>query len=302
MAKEISKRGIHTAVATNGWTFSNINNLIKAKENGLRYVEVSLDSAVPEKHDKFRGVKGSWERAVKALENAVKLGMDHGMAVTITKLNINETKDLLDLAEEIGVKRVIFFNFVPTGRGKENIWLDLDPIEREKFLRYIYAEMKNRKGMQIVSTAPQYGRVALVMSQGKEIAPTHFAVSGDPIVKAVAEFVGGCGAGRIYAGIQPNGDIIPCVFLPIIVGSIREKTFWDIWTNSKLFNDLRDRNKLKGFCNVCPYKNICGGCRARAYGYYGDPLASDPGCIYNWKEWKKLESQSHVKLKDKQVA
>ncbi|PMP90191.1 MAG: radical SAM/SPASM domain-containing protein [Caldisphaera sp.] len=302
IAKEISKRGIHTAVATNGWTFSNINNLIKAKENGLRYVEVSLDSAVPEKHDKFRGVKGSWERAVKALENAVKLGMDHGMAVTITKLNINETKDLLDLAEEIGVKRVIFFNFVPTGRGKENIWLDLDPIEREKFLRYIYAEIKNRKGMQIVSTAPQYGRVALVMSQGKEIAPTHFAVSGDPIVKAVAEFVGGCGAGRIYAGIQPNGDIIPCVFLPIIVGSIREKTFWDIWTNSKLFNDLRDRNKLKGFCNVCPYKNICGGCRARAYGYYGDPLASDPGCIYNWKEWKKLESQSHVKLKDKQVA
>ena len=296
IVKEISKRGIHTGTATNGWLFANINYLKKAKESGLRYVEVSLDSSNPEKHDKFRGVKGSWEKAVKALENAVKLGMDHGMAVTITKLNYNEVKDLLDLAEDIHVKRVIFFNFVPTGRGKENIWLDLDPVEREKFLRYIYSEMKKREGMQIVSTAPQYGRVALAMSQGKEIAPTHFAVSGDPIIKAVAEFVGGCGAGRIYAAIQPNGDVSPCVFLPITVGNIREKSFWEIWTNSKVFNDLRDRSKLKGFCNSCPFKNICGGCRARAYGYYNDYLAPDPGCIYNFKEWNKLKEESHVKL------
>ncbi|MGC9134467.1 radical SAM protein [Caldisphaera sp.] len=298
IVKEISKRGIHTGTATNGWLFSNINYLEKARDSGLRYVEVSLDSSDPEKHDKFRGVRGSWEKAVKALENAVKLGMDHGMAITITKLNYNEVKDLLDLAEDIHVKRVIFFNFVPTGRGKENIWLDLDPIEREKFMRYIYSEMKKRQGMQIVSTAPQYGRVALAMSQGKEIAPTHFAVSGDPIVKAVAEFVGGCGAGRIYAAIQPNGDISPCVFLPITVGNIRQESFWEIWTKSKVFNDLRDRSKLKGFCNLCPFKNVCGGCRARAYGYYNDYLAPDPGCIYNLKEWKKLKEESHVKLKE----
>lgn len=302
LIKEISRRGIHTGTATNGWLFSNINYLVKAKESGLRYVEVSLDSSDPKKHDKFRGVNGSWERAVKALENAVKLGMDHGMAVTITKLNYNEVKDLLDLAEEIGVKRVIFFNFVPTGRGKENLWLDLDPVEREKFMRYIYSEMKKREGIQIVSTAPQYGRVALVMSQGKEVAPTHFAVSGDPIVKAVAEFVGGCGAGRIYAAIQPNGDVSPCVFLPLTVGNIRQKSFWDIWSTSKVFNDLRDRSKLKGYCNVCPYKNICGGCRARAYGYYNDYLAPDPGCIYNIKEWNKLKEESHVKLKEETLA
>ncbi len=302
LIKEISRRGIHTGTATNGWLFSNINYLVKAKESGLRYVEVSLDSSDPKKHDKFRGVNGSWERAVKALENAVKLGMDHGMAVTITKLNYNEVKDLLDLAEDIGVKRVIFFNFVPTGRGKENLWLDLDPVEREKFMRYIYSEMKKREGIQIVSTAPQYGRVALVMSQGKEVAPTHFAVSGDPIVKAVAEFVGGCGAGRIYAAIQPNGDVSPCVFLPLTVGNIRQKSFWDIWSTSKVFNDLRDRSKLKGYCNVCPYKNICGGCRARAYGYYNDYLAPDPGCIYNIKEWNKLKEESHVKLKEETLA
>jgi len=152
--------------------------------------------------------------------------------------------------------------------------------------------MKRRPGLQIVSTAPQYGRVALQVSGGQEVAPTHFAVSGDPIVKAVAEFVGGCGAGRIYAAIEPNGDVVPCVFLPIVVGNLRKQSFWDIWTKSKLFEDLRDRDKLKGFCRVCPYRNICGGCRARAYGYYGDPLAPDPGCIYNLKDWNELQAKA----------
>jgi radical SAM protein with 4Fe4S-binding SPASM domain len=293
---EIARRGMYAAVATNGWVFADIKKLERAKKLGLRYVEVSVDSANPKKHDWFRGVQGSWERAVKALENAVKLGLNHAMATTITKANIDEVEDILDLAESIGVKRVVFFNFVPVGRGKENIWLDLDPFEREEFLRTIYKEMRRRK-LEIVSTAPQYGRVALQLSGGKDVAPTHFYVGGDPVVKAVAEFVGGCGAGRIYAGLQPDGALIPCVFLPIPVGNLRERTFWDLWVNAPLFKLLRDRSKLKGVCKICPYKNICGGCRARAYAYFGDPMAPDPGCIYNIKYWNKIKEEVMSKYK-----
>ncbi len=296
IVSEISSRGMYAAVATNGWVFADIRNLVKAKKAGLRYVEVSIDSADPKKHDWFRGVPGSWERAVKALKNAVKLGISNALAVTLTKVNVDEVEDLIDLAEEIGVQRIVFFNFVPVGRGKDNIWLDLDPLEREEVLRKLFREMKRRKGLQIISTAPQYGRVSMQMSGGKEVAPTHFYVGDDPIVKAVAEFVGGCGAGRIYAAIQPNGDVTPCVFMPITVGNIREKPFWDIWTNTPLFNLLRDRDKLKGFCKKCPYRNVCGGCRARAYGYYNDPMAPDPGCIYNLKYWNKLLQQQKPKI------
>ncbi len=295
---EIASRGMYAAVATNGWFFAELENLKKAKKAGLRYVEISLDSANPKKHDWFRGVPGAWERAVKALKNAVKLGISNALAVTITKANIGEVEDMIDLAESLGVQRVIFFNFVPVGRGKENMWLDLDPVEREEVLRTLFREMKKRKDLQIVSTAPQYGRVSLQLSGGKEVAPTHFYVGDDPIVRSVAEFVGGCGAGRIYAGIQPNGDVIPCVFLPIPVGNLRSRTFWDIWSNSPLMKLLRDRSKLKGFCKDCPYRNVCGGCRARAYAYYRDPMAPDPGCIYNLKEWEKLkaEQDKHMKV------
>ena len=261
---------------------------MKAKNAGLRYVEVSLDSANPKKHDWFRGVSGSWERAVKALKNAVKLGISNALAVTLTKTNMDEVEDILDLAESIGVQRVVFFNFVPVGRGKENVWLDLSPLEREEVMRTLFKEMRKRSGLQILSTAPEYGRVSMQLSGGKDVAPTHFYVGNDPIVRSVAEFVGGCGAGRIYAGIQPDGEVIPCVFMPIPVGNLRKNLFWDIWTSSPLFNLLRNRGELKGFCRKCPYKNVCGGCRARAYAYYGDPMAPDPGCIYNLKEWRKL--------------
>ena len=292
VVEELARRGIYVSVATNGWMFANKERLKQAVDKGLRYVEVSVDSARPEVHDKFRGVPGAWERAVKALENAVEMGVSNAMATTITRMNKDEIDDILDLAEKIGVERVIFFNFVPVGRGKENAWLDLTPEEREEVLRKLFRENKRRRVI-VLSTAPQYARIALQLSGGKEVAPTHFYVGEDKIVRALAEFVGGCGAGRIYAAIEPNGDVTPCVFLPVKVGNVREREFREIWDTAPLFQQLRDRDKLRGdYCERCPYKYICGGCRARAYAYTGDPLGPDPGCILNKKTWEEIAAKA----------
>jgi len=283
IVKAAARRGMYVATATNGWRFADLDELKKAVDVGLRYVEVSIDSAYMNRHDRFRGVDGSWIKAVKALENAVKIGLSHAMAVTITKYNINEVDDILDLAESIGVKRVVFFNFIPVGRGEDIFNIDLDPVEREYFMRHIYREMKRRK-IEIYTTAPEYGRVVMQMSRGREAAPTHFVAKGDVVTTAIAEFIGGCGAGRIYVALQPDGVITPCVFMPINIDNIRYTSFRDIWDKSDLLISLRNRDLLKGFCKICPYKNVCGGCRAKAYAYFKDPLASDPGCIYNLKQ------------------
>ena len=288
VVKAASSKGMYVAVATNGWRFADMDFLKKVKDSGLRYVEVSIDSANPRKHDEFRGVEGSWKRAVKALENAVKLNMSAAMAVTLTRHNITEIDDILDLAEDIGVKRVVFFNFIPVGRGKEIMDLDLDPILRENVLRKLYFESR-RRGLEVLSTAPQYGRVVLQCSGGKVAAPTHFVARSDPGVTALAEFIGGCGAGRIYCAIQPNGDVTPCVFLPIVVGNVRYKSFKHIWQKTPLLLKLRDKENLKGTCGRCPYKNVCGGCRARAYAYLNDPLGPDPGCLFNLNVWVSLK-------------
>lgn len=276
---ELSSKGIFTSVATNGWVFSNKERLKDARDLGLQYIEVSVDSSKPEKHDEFRGIPGAWKHAMTALRNSVELGMMQGMATLMSKDTLGEIDDILDLAEDIGLTKVIFFNFIPTGRAKDIEEKDLTPDEREEFMKLLYREMGRRK-IEVLTTAPQYARICLLV-EGGPVSPAHFYAGGNYAAKTLAEFVGGCGAGRIYAGIQPNGVVIPCVFMPIPVGNIRENSFRNIWDNSQEFKLLRDRDSFKGHCRNCDYRNFCGGCRARAYYYNSSFLEDDPGCIRN---------------------
>ena len=277
VAAEAASRGMYTSVATNGVVITE-DYAFKLKEAGIRYVEISLDSIDPKKHDSFRGVKGAWEKAVRGIKASVKAGLTTGIATTLTKMNIDEVEDIVRFGEDLGVKRVIFFNFIPVGRGEDILDWDLTPEEREEVLKRIY-NIAIKSSIEVAATAPQLARVALQLSSGEVVAPTHFAMRADKGLASLADFIGGCGAGRIYAAIQPNGDVTPCVFMPIIVGSLREESFESIWKNTPLFNKLKNRELLKEPCKTCAYKYVCGGCRARAYAYTRDPLGPDPGCI-----------------------
>ncbi|MEN2975342.1 MAG: SPASM domain-containing protein, partial [Candidatus Caldarchaeales archaeon] len=150
--------------------------------------------------------------------------------------------------------------------------------------------ISQRSKVQVASTAPQLARVSWQMSCGGECLPTHFTPPRSRSLKALAEFIGGCGAGRIYAAIQPDGKITPCVFLPLIIGDLRVSKFQDIWNYNPILRSLRDKDLLKHPCGTCLYKYICGGCRARAYGYFKDYLAADPGCLKGWLVGKGLKT------------
>jgi len=276
---DLSSRGIFTSAATNGWSYSDPRKLKEARDLGLKYIEVSVDSADPKKHDEFRGLPGAWDHAVKALKNSVDLGMMQGMATLMSKDTLDEIGDILDLAEDIGITKVIFFNFIPVGRATEIEKKDLSAKEREEFMKIIYREMVNRR-IEVLSTAPQYARICLLVDGGP-VSPAHFYAGGAFAAKTLAEFVGGCGAGRIYAGIEPDGTVVPCVFMPISVGNVRQSSFRNIWEESEEMKLLRDRDNFTGKCRDCSYRNFCGGCRARAYYYNSNFLADDPGCIRN---------------------
>ena len=54
-------------------------------------------------------------------------------------------------------------------------------------------------------------------------------------------------------------------------------------------------SKLEGKCGACEYKEICGGSRARAYAVTGDPLAQEPCCIYQPRNWDpQLENEAQA--------
>lgn len=281
VAKYAYEKGFYLSIATNG-TLLTRSTVARLKNSGIKYVEISLDGATKETHESFRNVEGCFEMTLKGIKNCVEAGMFTCIATTATKYNINEIPRIISLAKSIGVQRVIVFNFIPTGRGEEIVHLDLSPAEREDLLIYLYKELSSGK-IEALCTAPQFSRVCLQQSsaRGEDVlSPTHFiSWSFYGKAKALAGFLGGCGAGRLYCAFQPNGLVTPCVFMPIAVGDLRRQTLKEIWLNSRILSDLRDRGRLRGRCGRCEYKYVCGGCRARAYAYHGDYLAPDPGCI-----------------------
>ncbi len=286
--------GIFTAIATNG-TLLTRETVRKLKELGVGYVQISLDGATAETHDKIRGIPGVFNKTIQGIKNCVAEDFFVEVAATGTKVNYKEFPSIIKLCKELGVKWFMHFNFIPTGRGRYIVENDLTPQEREELLTMLWSEMRGENGENgypVLSTAPQYARVAIQReSQDEHVIPTHFYNMTLPgKLKSLSTFVGGCGAGRSYCALRADGTIEPCVFFPHKVGNIRTESFKEIWDNSPVFWELRDREKLKGGCGKCEYKYVCGGCRARAYNYFGDLNAPDPGCIYNLKEWNKLVS------------
>jgi len=90
----------------------------------------------------------------------------------------------------------------------------------------------------------------------------------------------GCLAGTAVCFISHQGEVYPCGYLPALAGDLKRQSFADIWENSVVFNQLRDVNNLKGKCGCCEFRNICMGCRARAYAATGNYLDEEPFCAY----------------------
>jgi len=290
IASYAADKGMYVGVATNGTLISE-DVAARMRDAGVKFVQISLDGASAETHDAFRGVSGAFEKTLEGIKNVVAAGDDIfvDVSTTITRFNIEEVPKIIELCDELGVRWFMGFNFVPSGRGVEIVEYDLSPEERETLLNMLLDkrdEMQARgSSLDVLTTAPQYARVALQRLKGDEeeiLVPTHFynpRLSGK--LQGLAEFIGGCGAGRCYIAVEPDGTLMPCVFFKLPLGNIMKVDFEEFWASNEILNDLRDRSKLKGHCSVCKFRYYCGGCRARAYGYTGDYLAGDPGCILN---------------------
>ncbi|MDH5811413.1 MAG: radical SAM protein [Candidatus Methanomethylicaceae archaeon] len=301
LVKHSNGHGIYTAIATNGVLLTK-ERCRELRSAGVEYLQISLDGATPETHDTFRGVPGMFERTVQGIKNAVAEGFFVNVATTVTHYNLKEVPQIIDLCESLGVKWFMMYNFIPTGRGRFIISNDLSPQEREELLKFLWEKLKNSK-VSVLSTAPQFARVALqTEGVGCSKVPTHFLNSDLPDkLKSLSDFIGGCGAGRFYIAMNPNGDITPCVYFPMVVGNIFKDDLEALWTDLREFKELRMRDTLKEHCGVCEYRYVCGGCRARAYCYSGDYNSPDPGCVLNKEFYNGLLNKYQLAYSNKNL-
>lgn len=282
---------MHLSLATNGTTLTP-RRCAELRDAGLRYVEISLDSTDPKRHDEFRGIPGMWEKAVAGARHvAATEGLRLGIAMCVHQGNYREVPEMIRFAEEeLGASCFAHFNFIPVGRGLKMTRGDLTPRQREELLALLNRKMQENT-LGVISTAPQLGRVCLAGAalEGGRVVCSHAGGGSGVKARVIAKYLGGCGAGRCYAAVEPDGNVTPCVYLPHrVMGNLREKPLGEIFRHSVFWNILNDRNRRLHHCEVCTFRQYCGGCRARADAYFGQLHAGDPGCLFNEKHWDRL--------------
>lgn len=251
-------------LGTNG-TLINRENAIKIKAAGAHGVGISIDSMDPAKHNKFRGVNKAWEHSMEAFNILNEVGVDFLIQMSVSDMNYKEIPEVVAFSEKIGAIAFNLYFLVCTGRGQGNT--DISNEAYEEALKMLYDLQMEYKGRLMINSkcAPQYKRV--VYENDSESVYTR-------------TYTGGCPAATHYSRITPEGDLTPCPFIDEKVGSLKTSTFKELWTQSPLMLQLRDRDKLEGRCGSCEFSAMCSGCRARAFAETGNYMAQDPSCDY----------------------
>ena len=273
IASYVTGKGMPAALATNGTMIDN-GVALRIKEAGVRRVSISIDGVNADSHDGIRGIPGSFDSALAGARELREAGVEFQFNATITRRNKDELEGILKLSVETGAAALHLFMLVPVGCGAEIAETEaLDRNEYESVLNRFY-DLSKEASIEFKATcAPHYYRIIRQRARGEGRSVT-FESHG------MAAMTRGCLAGSGVCFISHRGEVQPCGYLPLKAGSVAETAFRDIWEHSELFLSLRNMDLLKGKCGVCEYRNVCAGCRARAY-YAGDDLfGEEPFCLY----------------------
>jgi len=280
LVKQAKSLGIVPALATNG-TLIDAAVAKMIKDSGIARVAVSLDGATAEVHNKLRQLEGSFERAVDGINHLRDRKVPFQINVTLTKHNAGQLEDIYELTESLGAIALHIFMLVPVGCGQVLAETDmLSPQQyEEKMLDICRLESLGRLQMK-VTCGPHYQRV--IRQQGLYHSRTGTA-QNDDVVPGRSKHKGvskGClaGLGVLFVGHQ--GDVFPCGYLPVKCGNVLEDKLSQIWYNNQNLARMRDSSALEGKCGVCGYRQVCGGCRGRAYAATGNYMAEEPFCVY----------------------
>jgi radical SAM protein len=261
--------GLRTNVSPSATPLLTNASIDRFQQLGLARMAISLDGADAFSHDSFRGVPGTFDRAIEALRHAQKIGLETQLQTTVTRRNIGELGRIADLVGDVGGRMWSLFFLIVTGRATQAD--DLTAEEYEQVFEILHGiartapfEVKTTEGMHYRRYVAQHEHNH---GAGRESHHTLFRTAG------VSD-------GKGFVFVSHTGEVYPSGFLPVSAGNIRRQSLVDIYRHSPVMLSLRDMSQRGGKCGRCEYRNICGGSRARAYASTGDYLAEDPRCVY----------------------
>lgn len=245
------------------------------RELGVVAMGVSLDGPNAEIHDAFRGVPGTYEQSMRALEWAREFRIPVQVNTTVTRETLPHLQALYELLRDKAsppTRRWTLFLLVPVGRGA---LLGTPSAEQvEDLFAWVYSISGDAPFHVSTVEAPHFRRYWMQRKLEEGMSLEHI----DRLSKTMGFGVRD-GNGVIF--VSHKGEVYPAGFLPHpLLGNVRERPLSETYRNSPWLAELRDMDRLKGKCGLCEFRWICGGSRARAYAVSGDYLAEEPLCLY----------------------
>jgi radical SAM protein with 4Fe4S-binding SPASM domain len=293
------EKNLRTVISTNG-TLITEDAASRMKQHKVSYVGISLDG-IGKVNDKFRGVAGAFDKAVRGIKNCQAAGVRIGLRLTLTKRNVQDLESWFDFFEAENIERACFYHFVPSGRGKTMADEGLTHNQTRDAVDKILAKAKRLKQADrktdILTVDNHVDGVYLYLKLLKE-DPNR----ADEVWKLLTWNGGGLYSSGVGIGcIDFHGKVHPDQFWGhYTLGDVRKRPFSRIWMDTKepLLRGLKDRRSfIKGRCRVCKFFDGCGGSlRVRADLHFGDPWAPEPAC-YLTDEEIGLDKESRAELK-----
>jgi radical SAM protein with 4Fe4S-binding SPASM domain len=283
IANLMKKHKIITYLSTNG-TYINEKN-VKQIIDTFNYIGISIDG-IKTIHDKFRGQVGSYDKAIDSIKLIQQQGGNAGIRFTLTKETQDSFYDMFELVENLGVDKFYISHLVYSGRGLDNLKIDITKEQRKKYVEFIidkaFEYYENGKNIDLVTGNMEMDAIML-LERFKKMHPTFV----DSLTNKLKQW-GGNSAGVRLGNMDWEGNVKPDPFFPSYIGNYLENSFEDVWNNNQneIIKNLRQTpRQIGGKCANCKYIDICnGGSRSRAFAIYEDLWAQDPSCYLTDEE------------------
>jgi radical SAM protein len=281
------RSGLRTATIPAATDALTADLLRRLKDAGLDQLALSLDFPAAALHDAFRGVPGAFDKTMRAIAWAHDEGLPLQINTTVCADTLPHLEAMASFVASLDIVFWEVFFLVPTGRG--SALGGLRPEECERLFALLHRVQEKGPFIVKVTEAPHYRRH--VAQQARRAAGAHGRPRGAvamPSLLTRSEGPGhsvglaprGVNAGNGFLFVSHRGEVFPSGFLPLPVGSVRDRTLADIYRHAPLMRALRDPDRLLGRCGRCEFRQICGGSRSRAFALTGDAFATDPWCAY----------------------
>lgn len=209
IVKAINPELFYINLDTNGWLLTR-EKAEWLKSIGIDRIQLSLDSLNPKEHDEFRNMPGSWERAVHAIDDAKRAGLDIFINTVCTKERLR-SKEFIKFLEFINNRDIgVYVSFAkPVGawEGRKDILIDKEDLVYMKQLEKLFNVFTH-----------------LTTAYGLDM---------------------GCIAVKGMITITKYGDVLPCQYLQVSIGNIFEDSLEQIIQNGQSIDWF---GKYQGTC------------------------------------------------------